>query len=654
MKFASKGAPASVRRPFSLAAPLWAMLVLGLCACALPSRPLPAQNVKSYPLKDFFRNPEAAGYQISPDGTKLLFCAPYKNRLNLFVQEIGKDKPLRLTDFTERDPQDFYWKGNENVIFEMDKNGDENTQIFAVAATGGKPRNLTPFPNVQAAVVDDLEDHPTDILVSLNKRNPEIFDLYRLNVKTGEIKSEVENPGFHDEWLADNDGVVRLAVGGTGETRSLYYRDKPGQDFRTVLTVHYRETFKPLYFDFDNKFVYAASNIGRDKSAIVKFDPAAAKEVEIVFEHPAVDVETLWRSKKRKTLVAVEYDFEKRQLEILDKTFEQAFAALKQALKGAPAEIHVDWDKNETKWVVYATSDRDPGRYWLYDVQTQKASPLSAVMPWLDPQDMAEMKPIKFQARDGMALYGYLTLPKGKEPKNLPLILNPHGGPWWRDHWGFNPEVQFFANRGYAVLQINFRGSTGYGRQYTEAGYRQWGQKMQDDLTDGVRWAVKQGYADPKRIAIYGASFGGYAALCGLAFTPELFACGIDYVGISNLFTWLQDVPPYWKPFEFQFNEMVGHPVKDKEMLTAASPIFHIDKINAPLLVIHGANDPRVKQKEADQIVAALKNRQIDVEYLLKANEGHGFANEENRLEAYMVMEKFLSKHLGVPTGEKE
>ncbi|MCS7084957.1 MAG: S9 family peptidase, partial [Bacteroidia bacterium] len=247
-----------------------------------------------------------------------------------------------------------------------------------------------------------------------------------------------------------------------------------------------------------------------------------------------------------------------------------------------------------------------------------------------------------------------LTLPVNVEARNLPMALLPHGGPWWRDRWEFNPEVQFLANRGYAVLQVNFRGSTGYGRRYTEAGYKQWGRKMQDDLTDGVRWAVAQGYADPKRVAVFGASFGGYAALCGLAFTPELYACAVSYAGISNLFTWLQDVPPYWKPFEFQFHEMVGHPEKDREMLRAASPLFHIDKIRAPLLVIHGANDPRVKQKEADQIVEGLRKRGVEVEYLLKTNEGHGFANEENRLEAYAAIEKFLSKHLGVPLVQKE
>jgi dipeptidyl aminopeptidase/acylaminoacyl peptidase len=614
-----------------------------------------AQGVKQYPLKDFFRNPAASGYQISPDGTRLLFCAPEKSRLNLFVQKIGDPKPLRLTAFTDRDPIDFYWKGNDVVLYEMDNAGDENTQIYAVSASGGTPRNLTPFQNVVATIIDDLEDHPTDVLVSLNKRNPEIFDLYRLNVKTGEIRSEVENPGYHDQWLADNTGAVRLAVGGTGATRSIYYRDKPGQDFREVLTVHYREAFLPLFFSFDNRYVYAASNIGRDKSAIVKFDPVLGKEVETIFEHESVDVETLWRSKKRQQLLAVEYDFETRQIEILDKEFEREWAELKQALPpGAGAEIHLDWNKDETKWVVLTTSDRDPGRYWLYDVHTNKVVALAAVQPWLNPDDMAEMRPIRFQARDGMILYGYLTLPPGRPSKHLPLVVNPHGGPWWRDRWGFNPEVQFLANRGYAVLQVNFRGSTGYGRKYTEAGYKQWGQKMQDDLTDGVHWAIGQGYADPKRIAIYGASYGGYAALCGLAFTPELYACGVSYVGISNLFTWLEDVPSYWKPFEFQFNEMVGHPVKDKEMLAAASPIFHIEKIQAPLLVIHGANDPRVKQKEADQIVQALKARGVEVEYLLKTNEGHGFSNEENRLEAYMVMEKFLSKHLGVPMGEKE
>ncbi|MDW8334294.1 MAG: S9 family peptidase, partial [Bacteroidia bacterium] len=323
-----------------------------LCAAACATGVYAAApNVKYYPLKDFFRNPASAGYQISPDGTRLLFCAPHRSRLNLFVQQVGQTHAVRLTDFVERDPLDFYWKGDDAILFEMDNHGDENTQIFVVSPKGGKPRNLTPFAGVQASVVDILEDHPTDVLASLNKRDPQIFDLYRLNVKTGEIRLEVENPGYHDDWLADNAGNVRLAVGGMGLTRSIYYRDKPGQEFRPVLTVNYRESFVPLFFDFDDRCVYAASNIGRDKTAIVKFDPIAGKEIEALFEHPSADVEMLWRSKKRRALLAVEYDFEKREVEILDKTFEQQFDALRRTLQSSsnlPAEdLHIDWDKSE-------------------------------------------------------------------------------------------------------------------------------------------------------------------------------------------------------------------------------------------------------------------------------------------------------------------
>jgi dipeptidyl aminopeptidase/acylaminoacyl peptidase len=282
----------------------------------------------------------------------------------------------------------------------------------------------------------------------------------------------------------------------------------------------------------------------------------------------------------------------------------------------------------------------------MYEAATDTLTKLTDVSPWLNENDLAEMKPISFTSRDGYTIHGYLTLPKGKDPKNLPVIVNPHGGPWHRDVWGYNPEVQLFANRGYAVLQMNFRGSTGYGRKFWEISFKQWGKTMQNDVTDGVNWLVAQGIADPKRIAIYGGSYGGYCTLAGMTFTPELYACGIDYVGVSNLFTFLNTIPPYWKPFLEMMQEMVGHPERDKDLLTSASPVFHVDNIQAPLFVIQGAKDPRVNIDESNQIVAALKNRGIDVPYLVKENEGHGFHNEENKFEVYEEMEKFLEKHL--------
>jgi dipeptidyl aminopeptidase/acylaminoacyl peptidase len=296
--------------------------------------------------------------------------------------------------------------------------------------------------------------------------------------------------------------------------------------------------------------------------------------------------------------------------------------------------------------IVWVGSDRLSGKYYYYEKNGGKPQELSVARPWLSENEMAVMKPIAYTSRDGLTIHGYLTLPKGIEPKNLPVVVNPHGGPWARDGWGFNPEVQFLANRGYAVLQMNFRGSTGYGRKFWEASFKQWGKTMQDDISDGVKWLINEGIADSTRIAIYGGSYGGYATLAGMTFTPELYACGVDYVGVSNMFTFLKTVPPYWKPYLEMFHEMVGDPQKDSALLASASPVFYADKIVAPLLIAQGANDPRVNKDESDQMVEALKKRGINVEYIVKDNEGHGFRNQENQYDFYRAMENFLGEHL--------
>ncbi|HNI46190.1 MAG TPA: S9 family peptidase, partial [Chitinophagales bacterium] len=300
----------------------------------------------------------------------------------------------------------------------------------------------------------------------------------------------------------------------------------------------------------------------------------------------------------------------------------------------------------EDKILVRTISDRSKGTYYLYDVEKDTMTFLANVAPWLKANELAQMKPIQYTSRDGLTIHGYLTLPNGVEAKNLPVVVNPHGGPWFRDQWMFNPEVQFLANRGYAVLQINFRGSTGYGRQFWEDSFKQWGLNMQNDITDGVQWLIEQGIANPKRIAIYGASYGGYATLAGVTFTPDLYACAIDYVGVSNLFTFMNTIPPYWKPYLEMMYEMVGHPEKDAELLRATSPVFHVDKIKAPLFVVQGRHDPRVNIDESDQIVAALQARGVDVQYMVKDDEGHGFMNQENKFELYKAIEAFFATHL--------
>jgi dipeptidyl aminopeptidase/acylaminoacyl peptidase len=307
----------------------------------------------------------------------------------------------------------------------------------------------------------------------------------------------------------------------------------------------------------------------------------------------------------------------------------------------------VSHSRDEGRFVVHSGGDRTMGAYWLLDAERSTLEHLFPVSPWLDEAAMAEMRSIRYTSRDGLAIRGYLTVPAGQEPRGLPLVVNPHGGPWARDVWGFNPEVQFLASRGYAVLQMNFRGSAGFGRRFLEASFGQWGLTMQDDVTDGVRWAIEQGIADPARVAIYGGSYGGYAALSGLTKTPELYACGVSYVGVSNLFTWMAAIPPYWKPYLEMMHEMVGHPERDRKRFEETSPLFRVERIRAPLFVAQGANDPRVRKEESEQIVAALERRGVPVRYLVKEDEGHGFHNEENRFEFYRALEEFLAEHLG-------
>ncbi len=400
-----------------------------------------------------------------------------------------------------------------------------------------------------------------------------------------------------------------------------------------------------LIITIDNNTIYAASNLKRDKSAIVKFDIKNGTEFEVLFEHPEVDVTELSYSKKRKVLTAISYVNWKKERVFLDIETKNIFDRLTKELGNYEISI-VDMNKDEDKFLIRTLSDRSHGQYYFYDKNSNELIKLADISPWLNESELAEMKPVAFKSRDGFNINAYLTLPANKVPKDLATVLLVHGGPWARDTWSYDPEAQFFANRGYVVLQVNFRGSVGYGRKFWEASFKQWGKSMQNDLSDGVMWLVEQGIADSKRVAIYGGSYGGYATLAGLTMTPDLYACGVDYVGVSNLFTFMKTIPPYWKPYLEMMYEMVGNPETDKVLMTESSPVFNVDKIKAPLFIVQGRMDPRVNVNESDQMVEALKKRGIDVPYMVKDNEGHGFHNEENRFEFYEAMEKFLEKYL--------
>ena len=598
------------------------------------------------PMEDFFRNPEKSSFSISPNGNYIAYMKPWKTRMNVFVMEIITKKETRLTSSQERGVYGFTWLTNKRIGYVKDEGGNENTHFYAVNIDMSNEIDLTPFENVQTRIIDDLEDDPNHIIIGLNKRNPQIHDPYRINVNDGKMELIAENPGNISEWMTDHDGKLRVATTSDGVNTSLLYRDKESDEFKLILTTDFKVSIAPLFFTFDNKNLYVASNRGRDKTAIFEFDLSKSKEGRLIFEHNEVDVSGLMFSRKRKVLTGVNYTVAKNEMIFFDKWREDIQQKLEKKLPGYEVAI-TSFSKDETKAVVVTYSDKSRGTYYHYDVNKNKLIELGEVSPWLNEENMSEMKPIKYMSRDGLTINGYLTLPKGADGKNLPVVVNPHGGPWARDNWGYKSEIQFLANRGFAVFQMNFRGSTGYGREFWEKSFKEWGKSMQDDITDGVNWLIDEGIADPDRIAIYGASYGGYATLAGLAFTPDLYTCGVDYVGVSSLFTFMENMPPYWELYRSMMYEMVGHPEKDKELLAAASPLLHIDKIKAPIFIAQGANDPRVVKAESDQIVEALKNAGIDVPYMVKDNEGHGFYNEENQFDFYREMEKFLTKHIG-------
>lgn len=607
---------------------------------------------RQIPLEDFFRNSERTGYQLSPDGSYISYMAPYKDRLNVFVRRVDEtdEHAIRITNETERSVAGYMWADNQRLLYMKDTAGDENYQLYGVHRDGSDDRAYTAFNGVRTSLIDDLEEQQGVVMIGMNKRNPEVFDPYRLNIETGELTLLAENPGNIQGWMTDHDGRLRVATAIVdGVNTQILYRDTEDEPFKPVLTTNFRDVVSFMEFTPDNKEVYAATNLHRDKTILVRMNPATCEELEVLYENERYDIASISYSRKRKKLLSVYCTGHK---EPVRHYFDAEEELLRQRIKAHfPNQRYgiADTDKAEANYLIYVGGDRTRGSYWHYNALTDEAKKIADLAPWIKSDEMNAMHPVCYTTRDGLQIEAYLTLPDGLTPdtaKQLPVVVNPHGGPWARDCWGYSSEVQFLSNRGYAVFQMNFRGSTGYGRHFLEASYKQWGLKMQDDITDGVKWLIEQGIANPNRIAIYGGSYGGYATLAGLTFTPDLYACGIDYVGVSNLFTFMQTIPPYWRPMLEMMYEQVGHPEHDADQLAATSPALHADKIKVPLFVAQGANDPRVNKAESDQMVEALRQRGVVVEYMVKDNEGHGFHNQENRFDFYRAMERFLKAHL--------
>jgi dipeptidyl aminopeptidase/acylaminoacyl peptidase len=596
-----------------------------------------------------FGNPERSSPALSPDGKRLAWLAPdTKNVLQVWVKTVGKDDDKIITADKKRGIRSYFWaEDDRNLLYVQDSDGDENFHVFGVDLESGNVRDYTPFQGVRARVTALNPDFPNEVLLALNLRSRSLFDVYRLNLTNGALELDTKNPGDVASWLPDAKFRVRAAGIATPEGGTeIRVRADEKSPWKTFLKVGPEEILGALHFTMDGESLYLMSSIGRDTAAVVEKNLADGKE-KVIAASDEVDAGEVMINPERRSLEAVSFSPGRTRWEVVDPAVKEDFDGLAKLNDGD--FFVVNRTRADDVWLVGYTSDRLPGKYYRWDRKAKQGTFLLDTRPKLSGLQLAEIKPVVFTARDGLKINCYLTLPVGIAPKNLPMVIFPHGGPWARDAWGCNPYSQWLANRGYVVLQPNFRGSTGYGKKFLNAGNKQWGLAMHDDLIDAVNWAVKEGYADPKKIGIMGGSYGGYCALAGITFTPDVFACAVDVCGPSNLKTLIKSVPPYWKTMLSIFNVRMGdiNDPGDDALITKASPLNSADRIIRPLLIGQGANDPRVKRAEAEQIVAAIEKNHGNVVYIVYPDEGHGFARPENSTDFNARAEAFLGSYLG-------
>ncbi len=616
----------------------------------LPVFPLPAQLPPLIPRDILFGNPERATPNLSPDGQRLAWLAPdKKNVLQVWVKTIGKDDDKILTADKKRGIRQYLWSwNNEDLLYLQDNDGDENFQIYAANLKSGETRNLTPIFGVRAFPTALEPQFPDQMLVSLNRRNKALFDVWRIDLKTGALTMAAENPGGVGNWVTDGEMKVRgaefLKPEGGGEFK---VRDSESAPWRTVATWGIADQFNAIDFSKDGKTVWVQTNLGADTIGLYAMDASTGKMTKMVSD-PGVDVGTVVENPVSRVVQAVSFNRSRTRWQVLDASVAKDFEALGKA---APGDFTIlSRDLADKTWLMQYANDASPVKYFSWDRTAQKATYLFSARPLLEKYTLAPMKPVEIKSRDGLMLPSYLTAPAGVPAKGLPMVLWVHGGPWARDQWGYDPYAQWFANRGYAALQVNYRGSQGFGKKFRNAAIHEFSGKMHDDLVDAVKWAIAEGIADPKKIAIMGGSYGGYATLVGVTFTPDLFACGVDIVGPSNLVSLVESFPPYWGPYlSNTWYPFVGNPkdAKDRVDMESRSPLFKVDKIKVPLLIGQGGNDPRVTQKESEQIVAAIERNKGSVTYVVYSDEGHGFARPENRIDFNARSEKFLAGCLG-------
>jgi len=611
-----------------------------------------------YSVEDYFAKPQSSSFKLSPDGKYMSYRKKDENLKNhVFVKDIKTGNVTKVIEEGEELIRGYGWANKERLLYVMDKGGNENFHIYSVKIDGTEDKELTPFEGVKVSILEFLKDDPNHIIVSMNKENPQINEPYKLNIETGAIEKLFTNDDPQNPiagYNFDKDGNLRAYTKlKDGINSQLFYSKDGGESYEIIKDLNWKEGFGILRFNYasDNPHeAYVVSNLNTDKSVIQLYDLKENKVLKTVFSNDQYDAGGLSISRERDfELNYFYYTGEKKKIVPQSKYFKKLHSKITKQFPTYEYTI-ADYTDDESKYLIFVKSDKLYGKYYTYDVKKSEFKLLYDLMPQLKESDMSEMRPITFQSRDGKTIHGYLTLPNSyKKGDKVPVVVNPHGGPQGvRDRWGFNPEAQLFASRGYATLQVNFRISGGYGREFMESGFGQIGRKCMDDVEDGLQYVIDEGYVDKDKVAIYGASHGGYAVLRGMTKTPDLYACGVDYVGVANLFTFMDSMPAYWKPYlkmikEFWYDE---EDPEERKIMEEVSPINHIDKIKKPLFVVQGANDPRVNINESDQIVEALRSKGIDVPYMVKYDEGHGFAKEANRLELYRAMMGFFAENL--------
>jgi dipeptidyl aminopeptidase/acylaminoacyl peptidase len=603
------------------------------------------------PREVLFGNPEKIQPRISPDGKRLAYIAPVDGVLNVWVGDVGaaEDGFKAVTKDTDRGIRAFFWgQDNARILYVQDVGGDENWRLYDVELASGTTRDLTPFENVQAQLIAEEKKFPTELLVGLNKDNPQLHDVYHLDTDTGELEMVLQNPGIVG-FVADAEMRVRAGLQPRPDGGMNLVGRPLGatvEEWQMLIDVDSDDALStaPIGFTADGKSLYLLSSVDANASRLLRVDVDDLKTV-VLAEDPQYDISGVMSNPDTKEIQMVSFTKARTENVVIDPQVADDIAGIEQIQPGD--FTFLGRDHADRTWLVAFTVDDGPVAYYAWDRETRQATFLFHHQPALSQYTLASMEPFSFTARDGLEIHGYLTFPPGVDRRDLPAVLMVHGGPWARDNWGFNAEAQWLANRGYVSVQVNFRGSTGYGKSFVNAGNRQWAAAMHDDLIDAVDHVVGKGWVDRKRVAISGGSFGGYAALVGATFTPDVFCCAVDVVGPSNLKTLIESIPPYWAPIVAQFHERVGNPETEADFLWERSPLSKVDQIRIPILVAQGANDPRVKQAESEQIVNAMREKGIDHVYLLFGDEGHGFAKPGNRMKFFQTAEQFLAKHLG-------